>query len=334
MDAYGAPVATPTPTVINLPKYAGWIGKNYNYVASASLTGNTSGGRTITYGAKRAINYSVVPLFQATAFFEDNLELYKTAPMTIGGLVHTNSTAYVSSSSTSNPSLTFTGNVSYVAGYTDDQAPPLAYLWSGYSANSAYPPAYPNGSDTSVHHVDRMEPLGTDPASVLSTSDSNPNNDSMRELIEPPKNTGTYPDPQPIAERRLYNKAGIIVKVSGSSYTVSTQNGTSLTGKQITALKGALSQQTIYDRREGKYMDVTTLDVSKANANIKGDVGPLQDTTFNNILYIYNDDSTYNDPKGIRLTNGDILPSGGLDRGELESRLHTRRLQYGYEKRS
>ena len=158
VDSYGAPIASPAYTLINLPGYAGWIGKNYGYLASVRLTGTTNGGRTIKYGAKRSINYSVVPLFQATAFFEDNLELYRTAPMTIGGLVHTNSTAYVSSSSTSNPSLTFTGNVSYVKGYADDAAPPLAYLWSGYSTNSAFPPEYPNGADTSVH---RGEAYGT-----------------------------------------------------------------------------------------------------------------------------------------------------------------------------
>ena len=313
VNGYGAPIATPTYTLINLPGYAGWTGKNFGYLASVRLTGTTNGGRTIKYGAKRTINYSVVPLFQATAFFEDNLELYKTATMTIGGLVHTNSTAYVSSSSTSNPSLTFTGNLSYVGGYTDDAAPPLAYLWSGYSANSAFPPSYPNGADTAVHQVNRMEPLGTDPGSVLDTTDANPNNDSMRELIEPPTNTGTYPDPTPISQRRLYNKAGIIIKVSGGSYTVTTQNGTNLSKKQETALTNSLSQQTIYDRREGKWVDVTTLDVLAAKTPINGgQPGPLEDSSFNNILYVYDDNSTYSDPKAIRLTNGGVLPSGGL----------------------
>ena len=316
VNSYGAPIASPAYTLINLPGYAGWTGKNYGYLASVRLTETTNGGRTIKYGAKRAINYSVVPLFQATAFFEDNLELYKTATMTIGGLVHTNSTAYVSSSSTANPSLTFTGNLSYVRGYSDDAAPPMAYLWSGYSANSAFPPSYPSGISASVHEVKRMEPLGTDPASVLDTNDANPNNDSMRELIEPPTNTGTYPDPTPISQRRLYNKAGIIIKVTGSTYSVTTQNGASLSSRQVTALKGSLSQQTIYDRREGKWVDVTTLDVNKAKTNITSggpnEAGPLEDTSFNNILYIYDDDSTYADPKAVRLTNGDVLPSGGL----------------------
>lgn len=318
VDSYGAPVAAPAPIPVNLPKYPGWIGKNYNYMASASLTGTTNGGRTIAYGAKRAINYSVVPLFQATAFFEDNLELYRTAPMEIGGLVHTNSTAYVSSSSTSNPSLTFTGNLSYVAGYSDDKAPPLAYLWSGYAPNSAFPPEYGDGA--SKHEVQRMEPLGTDPASVLhpptdenghSTGDKNPNDDSMRELIEPP-DTSKFEDPAEIAQRRLYNKAGIIIKVSGNSYSVTTQNGTTLSKKQTDALKDSLSQQTIYDRREGKWMDVTSLDVEEATKKVKKESGALEDASFNNILYIYNDDSTYTDPKAVRITNGDVLPAAGL----------------------
>ena len=304
-DVYGKPVATPAYTLVDLPGYAGWIGKNYGYLASVRLSGTTSGGRTIKYGAKRLISYSVVPLFQATAFFEDNLELYKTAPMTIGGLVHTNSMAYVSSSSPTTPSLTFTGNVSYVKGYDDNDAPPLANMWSGYSPNSAYQPGYPNGYDTSVNQVDRIEPLGADPATVLNTTDSNPNNDSMRELIELPN--AASPDPTPIAQRRLSNKAGIVVHVSGSTITVSTQNGTTLNSAQKNALINSFSKETIYDWREGKNVDVTSMDISKARSTLNGANG------FNNILYVYDDSSAgYSDPKAIRLTNGENLPSGGL----------------------
>jgi hypothetical protein len=138
----------------------------------------------------------------------------------------------------------------------------------------------------------------------------------MHELIEPPKNTDTYPDPTPIAERRLYNKAGIVIKATGGSYSVTTQNGTTLSSKQVTALKNSLSQQTVYDRREGKWVDVTTIDVGKADTKVTGGGPPepsaLEDPSFNNILYIYDEGSTYNDPKGVRLTNGDVLPSGGL----------------------
>jgi hypothetical protein len=261
------------------------------------------------------MNYSVVPLFQATAFFEDDLELYKTAKMTIGGLVHTNSTAYVSSPE--NGILTFTGNLSYVKGYKDNVEPPQADTWSGYSPNSTLPPTFPNGFDNQVAQVDRMEPLGTDASTLLDPKDNNPNNDSMRELIEPPDTA--HPDPTPIAERRLYNKAGIIIHVTTTTdrrgrvttvESVTTQNGTSMNNGQINKIKNALSQQTIYDRREGKYVDLTTLDLSQTKSVFESSNG------FNGVVYIDDTESdgtiSESDPKGIRLVNGDQLPKDGL----------------------
>ena len=319
VDEYDQPVAsstaTPNPTKVNLDNYPGWVGYNSSYLASVRLVGTFLGGRTVKYGAKREMTYSVVPLFQATAFFEDDLELYKTATMTIGGLVHTNSKAYVSSPSAG--VLTFTGNLSYVKAYTDSVEPPEADTWSGYSPNSTLPPTFPNGFDAQVSQVARMEPLGTDSGALLSTSDSNPNNDTMRELIEPPNSA--YPDPTPIADRRLYNKAGIVVHVTSTTNgsgqvttteSVATQNGTSLTNAQITAIKNALTQQTIYDRREGNNVDLTTLDVSAVKSTLNAASG------FNDIIYIDETASdgtiSNSDPKGIRLINGSILPSDGL----------------------
>ncbi len=104
-------------------KYPGWLGMNTSYLASVRMTATFLGNRTVKYGVKRAINYTTVPLFQATAFFEDTLELYRTAPMTIEGLVHTNADAAVSQPTSGGTTLTFTGNVSYVTGYVDNTAP-------------------------------------------------------------------------------------------------------------------------------------------------------------------------------------------------------------------
>ncbi len=246
--------------------------------------------------------------------------------MTIGGLVHTNSKAYVSSSSSG--VLTFTGHLSYAAtnGYLDNVDPPQANTWSGWSPNSEIPPTYSNGGQAQqVDQVGRLEPLGSDSTTLLDTTDTNRNNDSMRELIEPP-NTYVDPltqkittssnatDPQPIADRRLYNKAGIRIRVSGSTYTITTANGTNLSAKQKTGLTSALSQQSIYDQHEGKTIDLTTLDITKDKSQCKHQqVGPLEAPTFNNIIYIDNTSSTsYTDPKGIRSTNGSTLPSNGL----------------------
>lgn len=305
VDAYGAPASSAVGVPVHLDTYPGWMGRKYTYVSSVRLQGNSVGGKTLKYGLKRNIEYCTVPLFQAMAFYESDLELYRPATMIIGGLVHTNSTAYVSGHS--GGGLTFTGNVSYVNSYTHTVDPPYASMWSGYVANAKISPVYPNGYANQVHSVNRMEPLGTDPASVLNTGDSNPNNDSMRELIEVPTNTSTYPDPTAISERRLYNKAGIIIRINGSTKTIITQNGTSLTATQQTALKNAITQQTIYDRREGKNVDVSSLNISSAKATLEAAAG------FNDVLYIYDDSTSgYSDPKAIRLTNGGVLPADGL----------------------
>jgi hypothetical protein len=342
-DQYGRPTAsatsaaTPPPANVNLDNYPGWIGSNSSYVASVRMAGTSTGGRAISYGIKRSLNYTVVPLFQATAFFEDDLELFRPATMTIGGLVHSNNKAYVSSSGAG--VVTFTGHLSYVTpnGYLDDTDPPESNTWSGWVPNSEIPPTYAaGGRDQQVDQVNRIEPLGTDSATLLHppsilvgdkwtpTGDLNSNDDSMRELIEPPNTyvdpltqkittTAPYTDPQTIADRRLYNKAGIRIRTTGVTVTVTTANGTVLTTAQITALKGELTQATIYDKREAKYIDLTTLDIEKAKANVGTDVGALQDSTFNNIIYIDDTTSTgYTDPQGIRLKNGSTLPAGGL----------------------
>ena len=44
---------------------------------------------------------------------------------------------------------------------------------------------------------------------MINTTDSNPNNDSIREIIEPPN--GSFSDPSEISSRRLYNKASLLV---------------------------------------------------------------------------------------------------------------------------
>jgi hypothetical protein len=323
IDGYGQPstATSPPSTLVNLDNYPGWAGTNFSYLASVRLTGTFAGGRTVNYGVKRAINYSAVNLFQATAFFEGDLELFRPATMTIGGLVHTNSKAYVSSSDAG--LLTFGGNLSYAAngGYLDTVDPPQSNTWSGWAANSEIPPTYSNGGkDQQVNQVSRMEPLGADATTLINTTDSNPNNDSMRELIEPPKNTGAYPDPTPIAQRRLYNRAGIMIHMTVTTTTVkgktttvvtptiTTQNGTAtLTNTQRNTITNALTQQTIYDFREGQNVDVTTLDIGAVNSTLSGI------SNFNGIIYIDQTDNSGNistiNPQGIRLKNGSTLPT-------------------------
>lgn len=308
VDEFGAPVTSPTAVTVDVPGHTGWRGKSYNYVARAKVQ-DTVGATTVKVGVKRQFQYTAVPLFQSMYFFQDDIVFYRPASMIIGGLVHTNANAYLSGQSSS--PLTFSGNVSYVASYSSTVDPPYANTWSGYVANAKVSPIYNNGGfSAQVSQVSAIEPLGKAVTQAISTSDSNPNNDSLHELIEPAKSGFT--DPPEFASRRLYNKAGLVVAISGSTVSVTAQNGTSLTSAQTTAIKAAVTKKTsaLYDQREGSNVDVTNVDVSALrttmNAGISG---------FNNVLYIYDttaQNSSAPNPKAIRLTKGGQLPNAGL----------------------
>lgn len=318
LDEYGAPkdnpsatssnldTDSPTRVMIDLPAYPGWRGRAFNYQARTRLVQNP---RIYNFevGIKRQFSYAEVPLFQAMFFFENNIEFYRPAEMIISGLVHTNSFAYMSGQSSA--SLTFQDDVSYVTGYSSTTDPPYANMWSGYVANAKVNPIYPDGYSNQVHQVSRMEPLGNEPQSVLNTTDTNPNNDSIRELIEPPV-TG-YTDPAELSKRRLYNKAGLLVEINGSNVTVTGQNGTTVSAVQTTAIKGAIATKTtIYDQREGKNVEVTNVDVSVLKTTLNAGV-----SGFNNTVYIHDTTpltAANSKPKTIRLVKGGELPDAGL----------------------
>ena len=326
-NAYGAPVATVVPVFQYLEDYPGWRGYVYNYIATVKLkaTSGLSAGKYIT-GAKRTFEYIQVPLFQSMFFFEHDLELYRTAPMIVGGLVHTNSRLLASGKAdVIGAELSFQGNVSYAggggstAGYSYNEPPIGGPTWAGISAASA--PSQmeqatfsSGGTSQQLAKVQRYEPLGSKPAAVLNSTDSNVNNDSYRELIEPPVTSGGQTDPAEIAKRRLFNKAGIIMEISGTAaaptVTVTTQNGASLTAAQILLLKATFTgRSTFYDQREGKNVDAANIDVSTLTPVINTATG------FNGVLYIHDTTpkvSGDTDPRTIRLKKGGILPNEGL----------------------
>ena len=303
LDEYGAPVATPTAMLVDLASYPGWRGRTFNYLAKAKvMQGSGSNFRT---GVKRRFQYSEVPLFQAMFFFEHDIEIYRAAEMVVSGLVHTNGNAYLSGQDSAD--LTFQDQVSYVLGYSDSSDPPYANMWSGWQPNAWVDPIYSNGGEAAqLHQVPRMEPLGNEPSSVVNTTDTNPNNDGMREIIETP--SASYTDPPEFAKRRMSNKAGIVVDINGTTVTVTGQNGTTLTSAQNTAIRSAVSAKTaVYDQREGKSMDVSTLDVSALRTTINAGI-----TGFNNVIYIKDRTTSGTNPKAIRLKNGGQLPNAGL----------------------
>ena len=76
-------MANPTAVTVSLISYPGWAGKSYTYRARAKVQ-QPAGGYSFRAGVQRQFQYSEVPLFQAMFFFEDNLEFYRPADMTVG----------------------------------------------------------------------------------------------------------------------------------------------------------------------------------------------------------------------------------------------------------
>lgn len=352
-DYMGVPVSSaPGRLAVSLADYPGWRGFAYNYLASVRLKNNSglsynasapNANRIAKAGTRRLFQYIEVPLFQAMYFFEDQLEIYRPAPMIVGGLVHSNSRLLLSGSKDqSGVELNFQGNVSYaggttsLAGYSYTEPPVGGLAWSGTSASNMEAPTFSNGGQANqLAKVDRYEPFGKKPSSVLDApptgvpantvypdgdSDGNPNNDSFHELVEPP--VSGFSDPIEISKRRLYNKAGIIVKVNGSTITttgtspnyntvvtVTTQNGTTLSSTQIDNIKKATSKGSFYDERENKMVDVVNVDMAAVTAELNSATG------FNGVLYVHDvtpQTTGDTEPKAIRLWKGGTLPTGGL----------------------
>ena len=146
----------------------------YNYRASVTLTSSGVGGqRTVTM--RRNLIYSAVPPTRGMFYSEGDFELYKPAKMVIGGDVHTNANAHVSTG-TASSNLTFLANsqVSYVGSY-DNGIPSGAATWNNSGTN--YPPTYANGLANQVKKVPDVSGIGLGTASEYNTTDDNPNND-------------------------------------------------------------------------------------------------------------------------------------------------------------
>ncbi len=314
--------ATPPPAVVNYKK-----ANVYTYVGSVTLRSSGIGGnRLVTL--KRNFVYTQVPPASNLFFSQGNFELYKPAAMTIGGDVHTNSDAHVSTgTSATNVTFQASAQVSYVGKY-DNEAPAGATTWNNSGTN--YAPTYANGQDNQVKRVSEITGIGQ--GSAADYDANNPNaNGGNRELIEQPVSGST--DPASIASNRLYNTSGLLINVSGpvdttatlavsnsnktysgGNLTITAQKGTTLTATQAKQIQGAITnatrnasnqlvQTTLYDKRELASVPITNLNVGTLTPTLNALSG------FNGSIYIYDSGSTKN---AVRVINGGKLPDNGL----------------------
>ncbi len=280
----------------------------YNYLAQADVTLPVLGSK-VTAKVRRVLQKDQLSPWNWAIFYVDLLEIHPGAPMYVNGWVHTNGTLY-----TGHNLLTFQSKVTYATDWIVGFAPGDSRSPNGSAPETPTSPNYPANLPPAfdVAH----QPFGLDASRIFSSTDSNPNNDSYHELIEPPV-TG-YSDP--LAGKRYYDQAGVKILIDTNNVvTIKDQSGNTL-GPGSPGIGGAIysvfssaitTNQSIQDNREAASVRLATLDMGVVNAKIRdGTLSP-----FNNIIYISDTsaNTTGGTPKrGIRLKNGATLPDNGV----------------------
>jgi hypothetical protein len=323
-NALAGASATPEPMLGqlsgNISSVSPTTAATYNYVASADVTVGASFGsatqRNVVAKLRRVFSKQILSPWSWAIFYVDPLEIHPGPLFTVTGWVHTNSDLY-----TGHNTLTFADKVTYASDW-----------FVGFMPGDAQHPETPQApnypSNLPPARDQAQQPFGLDSTSIFNSSDTNPNNDSYAELIQPP--VAGYSDP--LAGARYWDQAGVIIQInSNNTYTIGYPNpgnsyaftpvwtsGTSApsalssTYWMYSMFNGSVSTgQTIQDNREGATMHVSTLDVSAiesgagANPNYKSN-------NFNGIVYVYDPNNTTSSRRGIRLKNGSKIPTSGL----------------------
>src|ERR1043166_4337953 len=291
---------------------------SYYYLAAVDVSVpalGTSGG-TVTAKVRRIFEKRFDNPWTYAMFYNDDLEFQPSASFNITGPVHSNANLYIGTNN-----FTAQSTVEYAGDYVN-----------GYSPNDT---SNHSGGLTAPNFVANMPPIQVSPylpfgwSLDLSSSDTNTNNDSYRDIIERPNSS--YSDA--LANVRYYNQPGYRVVINAdttvsvtridSSGAVTTLNGSAYNtwcanngqGNSTTIL---LQGQALYDAREATAVKVTNVDVSKIVSNFGGmngwtgllyisdaGAGTSTNVTINGVTY-----STTR--RAIRLTNGYQLPAGGL----------------------
>jgi hypothetical protein len=307
-DGAGVTITSPVlATVAKVAGHSGWKGSASFYRAAVTAS-MPSRGNPVRVTLGRTFQMTGVPLFQAAIFFEHDIELHPGAVMTISGLVHTNNNLWLATSSAN--TLKFLSNVSYVGDYNEifnpymetPPPPPNPPIWA-----DGLPASTSTTAASQLSKTTRMEPFGSDPSALFNTTDTNPNNDGPREIIEPPVTTAT--DPPEIAAMRLYNQATVRVTIDRSlpvtnPNRVLIRNGSNapLPAATDAAIRAALTVSTtpIYDWREGTNVSLTNVNMKALDTALTA-----MGSSFNGVFYIQ--DVTTTGKNAVRLQNGAVL---------------------------
>jgi hypothetical protein len=266
------------------------------YLASADVTIPSMSGN-VTAKVRRVFQKQIQSPWQWAIFYVDPLEIHPGAPFTVTGWVHTNQDLYTAHGT----NTTFMSKVTYSHDWAVDFMPGD----SRYGVETPTMPTFPAGLPAAMDIM--HQPFGFDALRVFSTNDTNPNNDSYREVIERPI-SGT---PDPVTGNRYYNMADVIISIDASNavtiYNMATSHTctSSSTGADkalYTIVTNNLTTNgSIQDYREQATVRIATLDVGNFTSQVSG-TSVL--SGFKGIVYISDTSGSATTKRGIKLKNG------------------------------
>ena len=290
----------------------------YNYIASVDVTLPTLKGNIVTQ-IRRIFQKEQVSPWAFAIFYVDPLEIHPGPTFKVTGPVHTNSDLYAAHNSAH-----FYDKVTYGGKWYN------AYMPGDCRTDT---PTAPLFLLTPPDIAPAKQPFGLDSSRIFNSADTNPNNDSYHELIDIPvinPATGVrYPDP--LQNQRYYDQAAIKILIDSTSgtRTIKKFDGTTVTSsssgndlKLYNAINTALNvtpPKSIQDDREAAPVLLTTLDVGSLNTSLTcvGGGCPATSTSpnyitssrWNGVIYMADTSYTTATRRGIRLKNGQVLPS-------------------------
>ena len=291
---------------------------SYFYLATVDVTlPHTSGVRTAK--VRRIFEKRYTSAWNWAILYNGDLELHPDSPLTLSGWVHSNEDVYVGNGTsvagvTPPANLTLTDRLTYAGNYRLGFAP-------GDSAHNGHvnlqapvsPADLPPGQEQVYAPFDIK-------ANQFNTTDNNENNDGYRELIEKKSDNG--PNSDVMKDKRLYDQANIAITIDASNnvkvYTGTGHSKTEASGNSPNNSLALLAHQAaanavkpgyrLQDNREVGEVRIVDFDVAQFRSYF-----PSSTTRgWNGIVHITDLSGSSSTKRGIRVTNGARLPTGGM----------------------
>ncbi len=266
-----------------------------------------------------------------------NANLYAVAGSG-GSLTFSSNVSFHGNTATFDPATTHPSNyVANPAGYAEGVTQTL-YNQESSNWGSYKNPVYTNSSNSQLSNVASLDPLGM--SDTAATDPNNGNASGTHEIIERPvpvsptnpSPNASVSDPDAFAAHRTFNSAGLRILINNNTVTNGGQAvhvyvpasgnsedstevvpGSTPTTQNIAnqVIASITTGSSIYDFREGRTINVDTVDVSKLTPALNGYAD------YNGVVYIA--DATHADVNGnsgnsdaIRLKKGGTLPDNGM----------------------